>query len=105
MQDVNLSVAHVDWCGSRYRSYRPGDNSYLSYSGERRDCISPLLAGAAESQPLDENVSFVNFASTSDHAAGYVNDHQQYCFSRYRSYRAEDNTYQPFSGGPRRQCQ
>ncbi|MER9232266.1 BA14K family protein [Mesorhizobium sp. M0622] len=23
----------------------------------------------------------------------------QYCFSRYRSYRPEDNTYQPYSGG------
>ncbi|MER8725965.1 BA14K family protein [Mesorhizobium sp. M1027] len=29
----------------------------------------------------------------------------QYCFSRYRSYRPEDNSYQPHSGGPRRQCE
>jgi hypothetical protein len=27
------------------------------------------------------------------------------CRLRYRSYRAEDNTYQPFGGGPRRSCQ
>jgi hypothetical protein len=27
------------------------------------------------------------------------------CQQRYRSYRAEDNTYQPLSGGPRRQCE
>ncbi|MER9869926.1 BA14K family protein [Mesorhizobium sp. M0136] len=29
----------------------------------------------------------------------------QYCFSRYRSYRPADNTYQPYSGGPRSQCE
>lgn len=27
------------------------------------------------------------------------------CQQRYRSYRDEDNTYQPLSGGPRRQCE
>ncbi|MER8954885.1 BA14K family protein [Mesorhizobium sp. M0833] len=29
----------------------------------------------------------------------------QYCFSRYRSYRPEDNNCRPYSGGPRRQCE
>ena len=32
-------------------------------------------------------------------------DHVDYCFNRYRSYRPEDNSYQPFDGGPRRQCE
>lgn len=27
------------------------------------------------------------------------------CQARYRSYRESDNTYQPFNGGPRRQCE
>ncbi|MGE7369561.1 BA14K family protein [Neorhizobium sp. NPDC001467] len=27
-----------------------------------------------------------------------------WCFAQYRSYRAEDNSYQPYDGGPRRQC-
>ncbi|MEO9340318.1 BA14K family protein [Mesorhizobium sp. SB112] len=31
------------------------------------------------------------------------NAHVQYCYDRYRSYRASDNTFQPNSG-PRRQC-
>ncbi len=31
------------------------------------------------------------------------NSHTSWCYSRYRSYRASDNTYQPY-GGPRRQC-
>ena len=29
--------------------------------------------------------------------------HVQWCYDRYRSYRASDNTFQPY-GGPRRQC-
>ncbi len=33
----------------------------------------------------------------------YGSSHQQECASRYRSYRAYDNTYQP-NYGPRRQC-
>ncbi|MDK4736175.1 BA14K family protein [Rhizobium sp. CNPSo 3490] len=33
---------------------------------------------------------------------GY-SSHAEYCYARYRSYRAYDNTYQP-SYGPRRQC-
>ncbi|MBB4184208.1 signal peptidase I [Sinorhizobium terangae] len=35
--------------------------------------------------------------------ARYGNRHVEWCYARYRSYRAYDNTYQPY-GGPRRQC-
>lgn len=31
------------------------------------------------------------------------NAHVQWCYDRYRSYRASDNTFQPYDG-PRRQC-
>ena len=31
------------------------------------------------------------------------NDHVNWCYSQYRSYRAYDNTFQPYNG-PRRQC-
>lgn len=33
----------------------------------------------------------------------YGTSHQQWCASRWKSYRASDNTYQPYNG-PRRQC-
>lgn len=36
-----LSRAHVDWCYSRYRSYRVSDNTFQPYHGPRRACISP----------------------------------------------------------------
>jgi hypothetical protein len=33
--------AHVQWCYSRYRSYRAFDNSFQPYNGPRRQCYSP----------------------------------------------------------------
>ncbi|PAQ09059.1 BA14K family protein [Mesorhizobium temperatum] len=113
-----MPAAHVQWCASRYRSYRPGDDHYTSYSGEQRPCISPYLdAGPVEpaAQPPDDGASYVEATHTwpmdgdvpSDEtaAAQLPPDHVDYCFSRYRSYRPEDNSYQPYSGGPRRQCE
>lgn len=111
---AGLSAAHVDWCASRYRSYRSEYNSYTSYSGQQRPCISPYLdaAAAGAAQPLDavsyveaDEASMDGYASTDEGGARLSSDHVDYCFSRYRSYRPEDNTYQPYSGGPRRQCQ
>lgn len=32
---------HVDWCYSRYRSYRAYDNSFQPNYGPRRQCVSP----------------------------------------------------------------
>jgi hypothetical protein len=31
----------VDWCYSRYRSYRAYDNTFQPYYGPRRQCIGP----------------------------------------------------------------
>ena len=38
---ATMSDAHVQWCGARYRSYDPASDSYRSFSGEVRRCISP----------------------------------------------------------------
>lgn len=35
------SSAHVQWCYSRYRSYRAYDNTFQPYNGPRRQCYSP----------------------------------------------------------------
>lgn len=32
---------HVEWCLDRYRSYNPRTNTWISYSGEVRHCVSP----------------------------------------------------------------
>jgi hypothetical protein len=35
------SNAHVEWCQSRYRSYRLSDDTFQPYNGPRRRCNSP----------------------------------------------------------------
>ncbi|MDX8442964.1 BA14K family protein [Mesorhizobium australafricanum] len=144
-------VAHLQWCASRYRSYRPDENSYRSYGGELRPCVSPYYdpggdrtastgqndqandeQGATTDDRLsDDQAEMEGYAPSGD---GYATtfggppeeispeaqaaqeqaskqgrqlsgDHVDYCFNRYRSYDPRDNTYQPFDGGPRRQCE
>jgi hypothetical protein len=124
--EPRLSEAHLEWCSSRYRSYRPRDNSYTPYSGGRRQCESPFSAGSmpndvasadavsplpAESDRFPEEIGAqddraVEQAALEGRPASYgTSEHAESCFARYRSYRPEDNTYQPYGGGPRRQCQ
>jgi hypothetical protein len=38
---VSGGSAHVNWCYSRYRSYRAYDNSFQPYNGPRQQCYSP----------------------------------------------------------------
>jgi hypothetical protein len=42
----DFDTEHVEWCQKRYRSYNPRDNTWISYRGKVRECISPVLAGA-----------------------------------------------------------
>ena len=147
--EQQLPVAHLQWCATRYRSYRRTENSYRSYSGELRPCISPYYdpsgdrtastdqndraavndgqGASVDDQMRDDQVEMESYAPTGN---GYVTtyggppeeispeaeaaqasgrlvsgDHVDDCFSRYRSYDPQDNTYQPFDGGPRRQCE
>ncbi|MDX8528519.1 BA14K family protein [Mesorhizobium sp. MSK_1335] len=145
--DQQLPVAHLQWCATRYRSYRPAENSYRSYSGELRPCISPYYdpmddrtastgpndqangrQSATDDQMSDDQAEMEGYAPSGDgYATTYgappeeispeaqageqaparqvSGHHVDYCFNRYRSYDPQDNTYQPFDGGPRRQCE
>lgn len=119
--DPELVEAHIEWCANRYRSYRPRDDSYTPYSGGRRPCVSPysealdgslergaVIADTGEGGGESGNaapVTLLGYAADDAGGRGWVDsDHVANCFSRYRSYRPEDNTYQPYGGGPRRQC-
>lgn len=94
-----LPAAHVEWCSDRYRSYRRETNSYTAYSGETRTCTSPhTTAETAVSDDSEERRSARNEGIL------LSPEHVRACSSRYRSYRPEDNSYQPYGGGPRRQC-
>ena len=33
--------AHVQWCINQYRSYNPDNNTFVSYGGDVRECVSP----------------------------------------------------------------
>lgn len=146
-----LPAAHLRWCAAHYRSYRPDENNYRSYSGGLRPCVSPYYDPAGDRtastgqavqadyqgtdpqavttdyQVNDDQADMEGYAPPGDgYAATYGGapeeispqaeaalgqgravsaDHVDYCFSRYRSYDPDDNSYQPFDGGPRRQCE
>lgn len=72
-----------------HRGYRDRRAGYRQYNGYwyplAAFAAGAIIGGAAQAQP------------------SYGNSNASYCASRYRSYRAYDNTYQP-TNGPRRQC-
>ncbi|HUQ36856.1 MAG TPA: BA14K family protein [Aestuariivirga sp.] len=41
-EDDGWSNSHIEWCLKRYRSYNPRNNTWVSYSGRVRECISPF---------------------------------------------------------------
>ncbi|WP_161597013.1 BA14K family protein [Rhizobium glycinendophyticum] len=99
-----LSPAHVSWCEARYRSYSADDNSYISYRGEMRSCVSPYLNGSPE-ETGDAKATLVQDETGNATPVAVNSLHANNCLQRYRSYRAEDNSYQPYGGGPRKQCE
>lgn len=57
-----------------------------------------FLAGAVIGSSLYDEGPTYTYATPA-----YGDAHTQWCYDHYRSYRAYDNTYQPY-GGPRQQC-
>ena len=110
---ARLPAAHVQWCADRYRSYRIETNSYTPYSGGQKSCVSPYsgqdeTTASAEfaqvAMTSDKQTGAYAIASTTGRHVEMASRHVQSCFDRYRSYRPEDNSYQPYGGGPRQQC-
>jgi hypothetical protein len=100
-----VNDAHLAWCYARYRSYDPNDNSYNAFSGARRECISPYFD---QSDSEEEAVGYVEAGMQTVGASGpesFSAEHVQSCFDRYDSYQPEDNSYQPYGGGPRLRCE
>lgn len=105
-------VQAVDWRRGDRRYYkrrayqRRGDGYYWrghrGYDHYRRgyrrhgDLWFPLAAFATG--------AIISGAIANDRPPAYRgNAHIQYCYNRYKSYRASDNTFQPYNG-PRQQC-
>lgn len=84
----------VYWRGHRgYRDYRPGYRRHGDYWFP----LAAFAAGAIISGAI------ANSAPPPPPVYSGGNSHVSWCYNRYRSYRASDNTFQPYNG-PRRQC-
>ena len=84
---------HRYWRGHRgYRDYRPGYHRH----GDFWFPAAAFIAGALITGAITSQQPRVIYRSSG-------NAHTEWCYSRYRSYRAYDNTFQPYHG-PRRQC-
>lgn len=70
-----------------YNYYRPGYREYNGIWFPLGAFATGAIIGGAIAQPQ----------------VRYGGSHVEWCYNRYRSYRAYDNTYQP-NYGPRRQC-
>lgn len=120
------SSCAVPYCELRARhGYRDRDRDYRDYnrSGYYRDryyrdryrrhydhddndvgaVIGGLAAGAIIGGLLSQPRYYNSPRYYNGPRAVSGNAHQRWCYARYRSYRAWDNSYQPY-GGPRRQC-
>ncbi|MCV0395153.1 MAG: BA14K family protein [Rhizobiaceae bacterium] len=72
-----------------YRDRRPGYRQYNGFWFPPAAFIAgAIIGGATAGRPV---------------ARRYGDAHVRWCYDRWRSYRASDNTYQPYNG-PRRQC-
>lgn len=81
------------WCSARYRSFDPVSNTYQPYGGgPRQTCVAPIAVPAVPVQEVADS------GGTNEPDAN-----ARWCMEKYSSYRVEDNTYQPFTGG-RKQC-
>jgi hypothetical protein len=72
-----------------YRSHRPGYRQYNGWWFPPAAFIAGAIIGGAMNPPVEYRPR--------------GNAHIDWCYARYRSYRASDNTFQPYNG-PRRQC-
>ncbi|WP_269929421.1 BA14K family protein [Aminobacter sp. HY435] len=78
-----------------YRDYRPGYRRHNDFWFPAGAFIAGAIIGGALNQP--------RYVAPRYAQPAYGNAHVQWCYDRYRSYRASDNTFQPYNG-PRRQC-
>ncbi len=94
--ETSNAVQQVDHRrGHRWDRHRPRHHRHRHHHHRRNNAgaiIGGLAAGAIIGGALAAQPRYRN-----------NNAHVNWCYNRYRSYRAYDNTFQPYNG-PRRQC-
>ncbi|AVA24327.1 BA14K family protein [Rhizobium sp. NXC24] len=95
----NRDYWHRRHYGDRHRGYygRGGYYGRRYYRDHHHDNAGAIIGGLAAGAIIGGIIASQQRA--------YVGrgGHTSWCYSRYRSYRAYDNTFQPYNG-PRRQC-
>lgn len=91
-RDFRRDGRHAYWNG--HRGFRERRDGYREYNGfwfpPAAFALGVITGAIANSQP--------RYA-----ARDLPRSHVEWCFDRYRSYRASDNTFQPYNG-PRAEC-
>ncbi|WP_082520047.1 BA14K family protein [Rhizobium sp. Root1220] len=89
--------------GYRYGGYGGyyGRGYYGGYYGGGYNDFGLLLGGLATGAIIGGALAQPRYYDAPRYYGNY--SHTDWCYSRYRSYRAYDNTFQPYYG-PRRQC-
>lgn len=82
----------------RHGYYRDG---YRRYYRDRDNDVGAFIGGLAAGAIIGGLLSQPRYDNRARVAGG--SPHTRWCYARYRSYRAWDNTYQPYNG-PRRPC-
>ncbi|HEV7306926.1 BA14K family protein [Ensifer sp.] len=108
------SSCALPYCGNRgavrnERRYRDGyyrDGHYRDryrryYHDDDNDNVGAIIGGLAAGAIIGGLINQPRYYNEPRAVGG--NSHTRWCYARYRSYRAYDNSYQPY-GGPRRQC-
>ncbi|SCB56236.1 BA14K-like protein [Rhizobium aethiopicum] len=83
-----------------YRDDRYGWDRRYDRRWRRHDNTGAIIGGLAAGAIIGSIIASQPRAAYRSRA---YSSHAEYCYARYRSYRAWDNTYQP-NYGPRRQC-
>jgi len=89
----SAEVMQVQHRKRRLRKLRRGNRGHNPGAGAAIGIIGAIVGGAI----------IANEANRRDRRYIRADRHVDWCYNRYRSYRASDNTYQPYHGR-RRQC-
>lgn len=88
-----------------YRDYRPGYRRHGDYWFPAAAFLGGAIIGGMLADPGPRYYEPApRYYEPAPRVIGRVGtSHTQWCYDRYRSYRAYDNTFQPYEG-PRQQC-
>lgn len=86
-----------------YRHYRKGYRSYRGHYFPRRAFTARIYIGPRYVRPHYVRPHYARPRYTRPSIFQITQHHVNWCYAKYRSYRAHDNSFQPYHG-PRKRC-